>query len=387
MFNRSYYYVDLKKVSGEMKISIMAKALGMRFLLATVKSLPLGRRQHYDLLVFKVDRLGDFILSLGVLHLLLDDRSRECALLINESVLPLAKVEFPHASLIPVKFGTGRFLNEVLPAMLRIRFCNLRADQLVCLRYQRIDYHNAMLHMIRCTRSLGYTAKLEIHALNSLSYHFDVEPLVVYGQNDRECRELERHRAIALAFNGCSEISPRSFSLALPSAQSRSGVIIAPFGTNPMRDIPLNILDEVIQQILNITSETITIMAAPSQKERLDELRHFAGPRVKICSDLSLLAYTRFVSSARLVVSAESLTAHLATLYNRYLLCFIGGGHYGEFAPWSKSDRQVWMINHMPCFHCNWHCIYDVPICLHDIDTELVKKNTYTLCKQSGLSE
>lgn len=380
-------FVLMRKFFLKIKALVGIKSFTLHLLLGALRWLPLGRRNKVDRVVFKVDRIGDFILSLGCLHAILDQPGQNSVLIVNDTVLTLAETEFPRVSVITVKYNKGSFFSELLPALIKVRFCNLYARQLVCLRYQRIAYHAALLSVVETTWSCGYTVMLAKQPRHGLSYAFNHEPRCEYGHDVRWCRELDRHRAISLAVCGSDDVLPRSLKMGLGQISVVPEVVIAPFGSNPLRDIPSHILEPLITLILKESSAIITILAAPHQKDRLNEIAHLSKARIEFCCGVSLLDYVSMISVAKLIISAESATAHLATLFDRFLLCLVGGGHYGEFAPWSKSDRQVWITRHLSCFHCDWHCIYDVPLCICDIDVNLAKQNTLELLEMCGLGK
>ena len=75
---------------------------------------------------------------------------------------------------------------------------------------------------------------------------------------------------------------------------------------------------------------------------------------------------------SRLVLSAETGTAHLAVALDAPLVALLGGGHIGWFAPWSRSGRQQWLNNDVPCRGCLWVCSQPSPVCLTDLSEDQV---------------
>lgn len=72
------------------------------------------------------------------------------------------------------------------------------------------------------------------------------------------------------------------------------------------------------------------------------------------------------VAGARLVVANDSAAAHLAAAEGTPCLAIVGGGHFGQFLPYpdmSPSVRRKPEVaaNPLPCFNCEWDCIYQVP--------------------------
>jgi ADP-heptose:LPS heptosyltransferase len=74
------------------------------------------------------------------------------------------------------------------------------------------------------------------------------------------------------------------------------------------------------------------------------------------------------IRQADLVLALESAPAHLATCMNKKGVFLVGGGHFDFFAPWHRSDRQIWLWERTPCYQCNWNCLYPEPLCMNGIE-------------------
>ena len=107
-------------------------------------------------------------------------------------------------------------------------------------------------------------------------------------------------------------------------------------------------------------------------EEMAAALRARGFTRVRVECSLSLTAFVDAIAAAPLVVSTETAAAHLATVLDRPTLVIMGGGHFGQFGPWRRSPRQIWLTHPMECFGCNWHCIHSRPHCLTDVPPEAI---------------
>jgi ADP-heptose:LPS heptosyltransferase len=94
--------------------------------------------------------------------------------------------------------------------------------------------------------------------------------------------------------------------------------------------------------------------------------------RVRSQSDFTLPGFVRALAAAPLVVTTESAAAHLATAMDRPVVVIIGGGHFGQFGPWRRSERQVWLTKTMECIGCNWHCLYPEAHCVTGVSPQAV---------------
>ena len=80
----------------------------------------------------------------------------------------------------------------------------------------------------------------------------------------------------------------------------------------------------------------------------------------------SLPELIRLVSEARLVISNETSTVHIAAALGTPCVSITGGGHYARYVPYrpEKPVAQllpVTAVHPMPCFGCDWQCIYPLP--------------------------
>ncbi len=97
-------------------------------------------------------------------------------------------------------------------------------------------------------------------------------------------------------------------------------------------------------------------------------------------TDLSQLATILF--EAQLLLTNETSAVHIAAAVGVPTVCILGGGHYGRFMPYQveqTDDRPLpnAIIHQMPCFGCNWQCIYTrangIPVpCIERITEEEV---------------
>jgi ADP-heptose:LPS heptosyltransferase len=147
-------------------------------------------------------------------------------------------------------------------------------------------------------------------------------------------------------------------------------IVISPFGSAPIRDIPMQILCRTIEIAFSNLEEPVLLMGTTQQEGRLLLIAKALEQKIsqiEICCRLSVNDYIDTIGKARLVITAETATAHIATAYDRPTLVVLGGGHYGQFGPWRRSSRQQWITHRMDCEGCNWNCRYSTPLCLTGI--------------------
>jgi len=83
------------------------------------------------------------------------------------------------------------------------------------------------------------------------------------------------------------------------------------------------------------------------------------------CTDLSgkttLVQLISILRRSALLISNDTSAVHIAAAVGLPAVCILGGGHYGRFLPYPEEltgSRPLCAVHHMPCFNCNWNCIY-----------------------------
>jgi len=80
----------------------------------------------------------------------------------------------------------------------------------------------------------------------------------------------------------------------------------------------------------------------------------------------SLSDLVRVIAGARLAAGSETSGLHIAAALAKPSVCVLGGGHYGRYFPYRTElpalhPLPVAAVHPMPCFGCDWACIYRVP--------------------------
>ena len=99
-----------------------------------------------------------------------------------------------------------------------------------------------------------------------------------------------------------------------------------------------------------------------------------------MCSS-DLAEHVALISLSPAVLTMETAHAHIAGALGVPAVVITGGGHYGIFAPWAESQNFRWLVNPLPCFGCNWRCIYDRPLCIQDILPARIAGNLMEILK------
>lgn len=70
------------------------------------------------------------------------------------------------------------------------------------------------------------------------------------------------------------------------------------------------------------------------------------------------------LSSCQVYIGNDTGLSHLASLVVPKCLVILGGGTFRRFFPWPDAQNQHLIFHGLPCFDCDWECLYDQRVCL-----------------------
>jgi len=356
--------------------SAVRNALARHLARADALSGQAGRRRAC---LFKVDRLGDFVLALGAIRTLVRHYgASQCRLVISDVVAPLAALEFPDVARWVAPAAASAVLQEVRPLRrtLAPTWATEQFDDLVCLRHAPSTYRDVALHWLHARRWIGLGAR---PAAGRLPAANRPGPPVAYPTSDDApwCRELLAHRAVVAAATGgepdWETLRPRFSSI---TPRRGDALVLCPFGNEAIRDYPE---DSWIAAWRGAALPAGPVrLIGPSARladlSRLaDRLRREANrPDIEVEADLPLPAFLDRLAAARMILTVESFAAHVAAALDKPAVVITGGGHFGWFAPWGEATRQRWLHLPLPCFGCRWDCVFPTVRCLVELPPDAV---------------
>lgn len=305
--------------------------------------------------LYKVDRLGDFVLALSALRLLLEHLGPErCVLVVSDLAAPLAEREFPATPRLVLPAEAPGILRDVVPLWRahRPEFRAAAAGQLICLSHQRDLYKDVTLSWIRAPRERKLDrATFPRTAPAGLSL------------------DLEAHRQIVSAVLGRGvspeEIKPRFRALA---SRDNGRLLVAPFSNEPARNFPAHVLLATLQRWREGSRAPIDLCASATQagaaRALAETLARGGVEDVTVLQPPTLLAFADAVAAAGAVLAIDSAAAHIATALDKPVSLALGGGTYGLCVPWQTSPRQVAVEHRVPCYGCGWRCTQPEVFCL-----------------------
>lgn len=351
------------------------RLLFYRLTLAALRLVPRGRGRRCRLVILKLDRLGDAVLSLGAVRLLLAEFGAADSLLIVSSVSePLFRREYPAVELLVLPPFCERFWPDFVQTMAR-HAPQLRAietDHLVCLRHQASDYLHAIAALVqaRQVHASEWAGNLERVCLSYPRCHTVPYPEQAAAEG---CLELEAHRRVLQSAVNHPVVFHDMLPVLAPGPSgdpSTLTLLVCPLTGSSIRQYPPVPLARAVAQFLSAAPGMRVTFCLPPGAD-LTPWEHAvkeAGiTSVDWLQPEDLAALLHAISAARLVLAPDSAPAHLTTAMDRPGVFLLGGGQYGMFAPWRRSPLQVWLHHAMDCYHCQWRCIHPEPRCITHI--------------------
>lgn len=333
--------------------------------------------------ILKPDGLGDFVLATGAIRKLSENvPPADLTLIVAAATADFARAQFPGSRVIVLpKVRTGG-MRDAFGNLLALRktLAGLVFDQLMCLRHQRNLYEWLVFGAIRADSKVA----LEDDAafLTPSQRKTWRKPHANYIAQSKVpvpevCRELGLHATICSVVSG-RNCSPRDIlpKVVVSPPDKHRGLIVSPFGGHQIRTYPRNQLAVTLRSWAEHSSDEILLCGSQADGPRLTELANFlqsSGCRhIEVALFASFQGFCDRIASARCVLTMETSTAHVATALDIPMVALIGGGHFGWFAPWKSSSRQVWLSRRLECYGCNWQCPYPEPLCITEISPESV---------------
>jgi ADP-heptose:LPS heptosyltransferase len=152
---------------------------------------------------------------------------------------------------------------------------------------------------------------------------------------------------------------------------------------------------QLIRLIRQNTQATIYLAGGPSEVAIGDFLQQNSEPGsvVNLINKTSLPQLIEQIANAALIISNETSAIHIAAATQTNCVCILGGGHFERFAPYPDYiiNKPVCVYEKMPCFYCNWNCIYttapnEAYPCIANVSVEAVWQVTRQLLPITGIN-
>lgn len=329
------------------------------------------------MLYFRVDAIGDNVLSSGLLEPL---KARYPELAINVVCQDTVRELYRHCPFVQriVSFNEAELVSNE-------RYQGYLYDELSCVNgeialnpvYSRTTHADRLCLASQATRRVT----LEGDTLNSDAvehHHLLSRYTEVIGSEFSYLPELERNRQFAVALGlHCDSLAPqlwiskedeefadRFFSR--ESLRSDTTVAVAA-GSKDLNKIYPH-FDRVLK---DIHGADFLLLGGKDDLGLTNCLQRSLGQSARnLAGKLTLGQTAAFIKRSHLLLGSDSACAHLAAATACPHVIVLGGGHFGRFLPYSKYCTVVCLP--LPCYGCNWSCLYDFWHCINSIDPGIV---------------
>ena len=335
---------------------------------------PCALRDARAITIVKRDNIGDFILAKPFLDAACAAwPEKEITLICFPQVEPLANLFYPRWKTRVIDDKNAYRGISFLPSKLKRELARWPvADCLISLRAYRYPREITFDSWIPARAKIALRNQCYVRLLpDELAYDEIIESTAPV--TPEISREILNHQALATHCFGTSVPLP-----SLPSFSSLSSlpplpaayIVVSPFGSAPIRDYPIPALAEALKAIHAKHKLPLVITSVEKDTARAETLRALCGSAtqtISLAGKLTLPQFLALIQKSAAVISMETATAHAAVASGIPAVVFLGGGHYGLFAPWGDPAKVRWLHQRMDCYDCQWNCRYDHARCIHEI--------------------
>lgn len=195
--------------------------------------------------------------------------------------------------------------------------------------------------------------------------------------------EIERSADFVKRVTG-KQTSPELIDLRLYLKRNQQSLqfIVSPGAQRAFRNWPVKRFLVIAKKIHAQWGLKCVVCGGTAEKKLCRQFVQAADFPVETAIGNSFLDYVRMIAQSKFVLSNESSAVHLAAACRVPAVAILGGGHFKRFLPYpdyfSKNDVQVQSVfKEMKCFGCNWMCEHpdfkkNPAPCIEDISTDLV---------------
>ncbi len=155
-------------------------------------------------------------------------------------------------------------------------------------------------------------------------------------------------------------------SLALPEqAVGFPGdyVLFIPDSSSPLKSWPIDRFETLAHQLADLSAETFVFAGAYGAEAPGLRFRRWRPDRfVDLSGQTSAIEFVQLIKGAKVIITNDSAGLHFGAMLKRPVVAIAGGGlpnRYHPYPDWVGADLTI-VETPLPCYGCNWNCIYDI---------------------------
>lgn len=159
--------------------------------------------------------------------------------------------------------------------------------------------------------------------------------------------------------------------------------VLVPAASWVGREWPIDNFIKIGLQLIEV-GLNIVVVGVSADRERVSGLIDgLPGETVNLVGKTTLGELAEVLRHATVVLTNETSAVHIGAAVGTSVVCILGGGHFGRFAPYEievtdeSPTLPIIVAEPMPCYGCNWNCKYprkngEAVKCIQDISVEKV---------------
>ncbi|GAA4097486.1 glycosyltransferase family 9 protein [Mucilaginibacter panaciglaebae] len=146
------------------------------------------------------------------------------------------------------------------------------------------------------------------------------------------------------------------------NAANKNGIAILPGAGAFKRGWEGEKFLELIKRLMQQTAGPIYLIGGPGEVQHGEFLMQNLpeGSVENKINQTTLPQLIDTISNSSLLIANETSAIHIAVATRTPSICILGGGHFERFAPYpvGTPGAPVCVYEKLPCYYCNWICIY-----------------------------
>ena len=133
--------------------------------------------------------------------------------------------------------------------------------------------------------------------------------------------------------------------------------------SSPLKSWPMDRFEALVHRLADLSDDTFVFAGTQARNGPRQHFRRWRQDRfLDMSGQTSFFDFMHLIKGAKLVITNDSAGLHLGVMLGRPVVAVAGGGmpdRYNPYPAWAPVQLTV-VETRLPCYRCNWNCIYDI---------------------------
>jgi glycosyltransferase involved in cell wall biosynthesis/ADP-heptose:LPS heptosyltransferase/predicted O-methyltransferase YrrM len=337
-------------------------------------------KKQRNVLLVRPDSIGDFVIFSGILeHFRQISKDSRIHILVQEHIAELAQncpyvdeiITFNHKKLIHDR----AYANDIIEQLKTRKF-----DSAIYPVYSRDEVGDFLTLNSGADNTIASTGdESNIPPDKRLANDCAYTRLIPADNESmlETVRNVEFINNLALT-NICGKCTPKvwiakedktKIDELLSALNVQNPIVICPISQHTIKDWPLW---KWVELISKYKDHPIAICGSAKDRNQAEGLISLSDHNNlhNLCGRITLRQLGALLKRAKVCVSVDTGSVHIAAAVGCPQVVITGGGHFGRFIPYSPDTTLVYLP--MKCYQCNWSCVCRQNYCINQIRVETV---------------